>query len=203
MTSEKKEGHSSDRGSCANHNSPNLWIIGLVGVGLVSFFCYALFNKQENIPSVQDLAQDVMVMGQQAAYIPPGCATCPTVTNCFPGAAGSGQQIALMNPNCATCPNVAQCFPQGLPNPAQQAAFNPRGNGRMMWSNVQSVAQRTPMAVPIFRDALMPHQFRGVCERCHVVKPDIAISINAPLPHDYRGVCSNCHLIQGPNQGVR
>lgn len=56
-------------------------------------------------------------------------------------------------------------------------------------------------APPIFRDAVMPHQFRGVCENCHTVKPDITIPANAAMPHVYRGVCSNCHQIS-PVQNV-
>ncbi|MBF0386932.1 MAG: magnetochrome domain-containing protein [Candidatus Omnitrophica bacterium] len=56
-------------------------------------------------------------------------------------------------------------------------------------------------APPIFRDAAMLHQFRGVCENCHVVNPDITIPANASLPHNYRGVCSNCHQI-APTAGA-
>lgn len=60
----------------------------------------------------------------------------------------------------------------------------------------QAVALTQPVkAPPIFRDAVMPHKFRGVCENCHVVNPDIAISSSAVPPHAYRGVCSNCHTI--------
>jgi len=211
MTIEKKEPHAGHHASCANRNAPNLWIIGTIVVALVIFFCYALFSKHEKIPSMEEMPQEVMAMSgiQQAAFVPPGCATCPTVTNCFPGAAGSAQQIALMNPNCSTCPSVTNCFP-GAAAPAQQAAFTrpncpirPYGTQNYSGNAIQPIAFGAQAAQPIpgiapviFRDALMPHEYRGVCELCHIVKPDIAISINAQMPHVYRGVCSNCHLIQ-------
>jgi len=186
MTVEKKETRSEKHNSCANSNSKNLWIAGIIVVGLVFFFCVALFNNRERVPPVRDNPQDVMSMGgQQVAYVPPGCATCPTVTNCFPNATSPTQQVAFRNPTCPVRSNGQPYYAQGTGvNPVQQAAFNPQGNGTMNQAPV------------IFRDALMLHEYRGVCEKCHIVQPDIAISINAQMPHNYRGVCSNCHLIQ-------
>jgi len=58
-------------------------------------------------------------------------------------------------------------------------------------------------APPIFRDAIMPHTFRGVCSNCHTIKPDVPITRDAVLPHKYRGVCSNCHTISGMRAGVQ
>jgi len=183
MTIGKRENHSGNNGSCANRNSPNLWIIAGVVVALVSFFCYALFSNREKIPSVEDMPHEIMAGAQQAAFVPPGCATCPTVTNCFPGATLPAQQAAFNRPNC---PIRSYGSPNYSTNAIQPVAFN---------GMVQPMPGRAPV---IFRDALMPHEYRGVCELCHVVQPDIAISINAQMPHVYRGVCSNCHLIQGP-----
>ncbi|MBF0618655.1 MAG: hypothetical protein HQL19_00645 [Candidatus Omnitrophica bacterium] len=274
MSSEKKKNEAWEYGSCVNLSSKSLWIIGTIILGLATFFCVAVFSSAKKPIPMPDQVHGVMVQGAQqvafqpgqetvvlggalqAAYVPPGCATCPTVTNCFPGAAGSAQQVALTNPNCATCPSVAQCFPQGI-NGAQQVAFRPgcavgvqqvafqrpvysgircprcnhsyidqnagangfsrcprcganiTMNSQAQGAGIQNVAFTQPMAgqangAPmIFRDAVMPHEYRGVCERCHVVNPDIAIPITAQMPHNYRGVCSNCHLIQGLTTGAK
>lgn len=116
--------------------------------------------------------------GFAAAALPPNCTTCPNFTQCFPQGNTGAQQAAFSNPNCATYPNAAQCFPNG-----------------------QTVALTQPLtatnAPPIFRDAVMSHEFRGVCENCHIVRPDITIQATAQMPHEYRGVCSNCHAILG------
>ena len=230
-------GHKGHHDSCANRNLRNFWIIGLAVFAVVSFFCYALFSQRDKVPSVEDMPQEVLAMpeAQQAAFVPPGCATCPTVTNCFPGATPA-QQAAFVPPGCVNCPTVTNCFP-GAAVPAQQAAFmrpncpirnystnsmqpiafgngaacpiafgNQGNNGQMYLPNAQNIAFTQPTtgtAPVIFRDALMTHEYRGVCELCHVVQPDIAIPINAQMPHVYRGVCSNCHVIQGLNPGVR
>jgi hypothetical protein len=112
-----------------------------------------------------------------------GSAQCP---RCF-GFIPFGQMmnpmtnVALPPPNCMTCPSVTQCFPNG-----------------------QTVALTQPATTPppIFRDAVMLHEFRGVCENCHIVRPDIPIQSNAQMPHKYRGVCSNCHVILGLKAGA-
>lgn len=109
--------------------------------------------------------------GNTVAYVPPNCAL---GQNLQQGLAHGKAVAATIPPNCATCPSVAQCFPQGS----------------AVAANVATVA---PI---IYRDALMPHEFRGVCSSCHQIKPDVAITANAPMLHEYRGVCSNCHVIQ-------
>ncbi len=125
----------------------------------------------------QPLAQDPSM--QQVAVTNPH-AGCPSFTQCFPPAGGGAQPVAFTNPH-AGCPSFTQCFPQG--SATAVALTNP----------VMGAAAR--FAPPIFRDAVIPHAFRGVCENCHIVNPDIPISINAQLPHEFRGVCSNCHVI--------
>jgi hypothetical protein len=89
----------------------------------------------------------------------------------------------------------------------QQVAFNngyrpncvvPGSGFRQV--NMQPVAMAgTHSGPPIFRDAQMLHAFRGVCENCHIVSPDIPIPASAQQRHEYRGVCSNCHAILGLN----
>ncbi|MBF0217210.1 MAG: hypothetical protein HQL30_09495 [Candidatus Omnitrophica bacterium] len=123
------------------------------------------------------------------------CANCggtlPLNNRPAAGAAGSGggfTNVALPA-NCMVCPNVTQCFP-----PGQAVALT---------QTTPAQAQTTlGQAPPIFRDAIMPHAFRGVCENCHIVRPDIAIQSTAQMPHGYRGVCSNCHLIIGLKAGA-
>ena len=141
----------------------------------------AAYSGQGSIsyPGVQQNAQT----GRQAAFSP-NCATCPNFTQCFPNAGQTGQQAAF-SPNCATCPNFTQCFPNAGQT-GQQAAFQ----GTMT------------AAPPIFRDAQMPHEYRGVCSNCHVINPDIPIRANAQMPHEYRGVCSNCHVISQTGAGT-
>lgn len=121
---------------------------------------------------------------QLAATFAPGCVTCPNFTQCFPNAStGQGNQLAAYNP---ACPSFTQCYPTANAGQGGQlAAF-----------------QTTNAAPAIFRDAQMLHEFRGVCENCHVVMPDIAIKANAQLPHSYRGVCSNCHTIVNTPAGA-
>jgi hypothetical protein len=102
---------------------------------------------------------------------------------------GQMAQAAAFSPGCVTCPNFTQCFPNATAGQGGQlAAFQ--------------LQKTTTLGSPIFRDAQMPHEFRGVCENCHEVKPDIPIKASAQLPHTYRGVCSNCHAIVGTAAGA-
>ncbi|MBF0254303.1 MAG: magnetochrome domain-containing protein [Candidatus Omnitrophica bacterium] len=104
---------------------------------------------------------------QPVAYVPPNCATCPNVTQCFPNAGNSMQPVAYaprrfpnvgnsmqpvayVPPNCATCPNVTQCFPNA--GPMQPVAMT-----------------QTIPPPPIYTNAIMPHGYRGVCSNCHTV----------------------------------
>ncbi|MBF0479906.1 MAG: hypothetical protein HQL26_10530 [Candidatus Omnitrophica bacterium] len=181
MEKHVKNGASCKNGSCSSTGVKNMWIIGFSIVLLATLFCAAMFKVKESpLPFQDPNAQNVVVLpgGQQAAYIPPGCATCPTVTQCFPQGTNAAQQAAYIPPGCATCPTVTQCFPQATTG-GQQVAFT-----------------QPTSAPPIFRDSVMGHRFRGVCENCHIVSPDIAIPMSTTkAPHDYRGVCSNCHVI--------
>lgn len=120
---------------------------------------------------------------QPAALVNPHAA-CPSFTQCFPPATGGMQPVAFTNPH-AGCPNFSQCFPQGS---AQAVAL----------TNPIMGAAAAAVAPPIFRDAVMKHVFRGVCENCHVVNPDVPIFSTAQPTHGYRGVCSNCHVINVP-----
>ncbi|MBF0486022.1 MAG: magnetochrome domain-containing protein [Candidatus Omnitrophica bacterium] len=211
--------------SYTSTNTKSVWMAGGAVIVLVTLFCLAMFKTTDNSWPVQDAGQGGMGFsggGQQVAFANPNCATCPSVAQCFPQGTGSAQQVAFTNPNCATCPSFTQCFPQGTTG-AQQAAYTPgcaqqvafgrpvcpigsqqRGMGRMLmggqanggYKNI-AFTQTTP--APIFRDAVMPHEYRGVCENCHIVKPDISIQATAQMPHEYRGVCSNCHVILGLN----
>ncbi|MBF0521985.1 MAG: magnetochrome domain-containing protein [Candidatus Omnitrophica bacterium] len=164
---------------------------------------------------------------QQAAYVPPNCAVCPNVAQCFPPATGGGQQIAFqpncptgtqifnqwqaqagqqaayIPPGCMTCPTVTQCFPPATTGGAgQQIAYT--GRNGCVFPGARTVALTKPIpgqtkAPAILRDAIMMHEFRGVCENCHVIMtPNVpAIPANAQAPHEYRGICSKCHVIQG------
>ncbi|MEI6437192.1 MAG: hypothetical protein WCO69_00405 [Candidatus Omnitrophota bacterium] len=217
---------------CTGSGTRNVWLAGAAVTVLFVLFCTALF-KGGNVP----LPGQSVGRGngaQQAAFIPPACATCPTVTQCFPNATTNpAQPAAFIPPGCATCPTVTNCFPNATP-PAQPVAF---GQGRQMgtftcpqckftfndvncwnrgYTRCPRCGQMIPVAPkanngfqqialnqgvtppPIFRDANMLHEFRGVCENCHVVRPDITIPANTTqMPHVYRGVCSNCHQING------
>jgi len=105
---------------------------------------------------------------------------------------GLGIQSKLFtNPNRASWPNAPQYLPQRGTVQAFAAANSLMGG-----------ATSSSSVPPIFRDAVMPHAFRGVCENCHVVNPDIPISATARMPHQYRGVCSNCHVILGASSGT-
>lgn len=90
-------------------------------------------------------------------------------------------------------------------NPANPptTAIIPANTGAVAPVALQQAQTGQPLAPPIFRDAVMPHEYRGVCENCHVIRSDIPIQANALMPHPYRGVCSNCHQILGTPAGAQ
>lgn len=143
----------------------------------------SLAPSQQNGPAypnyAQPLAQDP---GMQQVAVTNPHAGCPSFTQCFPPAGGGAQPVAFTNPH-AGCPSFAQCFPQG--SATAVALTQP----------IMGAATAAATAPPIFRDAVLLHPFRGVCENCHIVSPDIPITMKAQLPHPFRGVCSNCHAI--------
>ncbi len=173
-------------------------------------FCYRNLNDSaissgsianSNIANIFSPPQAQAV---QPAVFSAGCAANPTAANCFPNM--PMQQVAFA-PGCATNPTAANCFPSA---PMQQVAFAPGCGGNASaancfpYGNVQRIALTKPLkaAPPIFRDAVMPHAYRGVCSNCHIIKPDVPIPSNAKMPHEYRGVCSNCHRILGTSAGA-
>ena len=147
----------------------------------------SLLPAYPNCPIYQNYASSNPQTGglQPVALVNPHAA-CPSFTQCFPPTSGGMQPVAFTNPH-AGCPNFTQCFPQGS---AQAVALtNP----------VMGLAANA-VPPPIFRDATMRHVFRGICETCHIVNPDVPISSAATPTHGYRGVCSNCHVINAsPN----
>lgn len=94
-------------------------------------------------------------------------------------------------PNCKALMARAGVYPQNQVN-------NTVGAAQVALQSTTNVS-----APPIFRDAVMPHSYRGVCENCHIVRADIPIAANAQMPHPYRGVCSNCHKILGTQAGAQ
>lgn len=231
---------------CSTTNARSVWIVGITITVLVTLFCVAMF-KGGDVPlpgqPVGAGSRGTTGAGQQVAFVPPACATCPTVTQCFPGApAPSAAQPVAFAPNCAQqvgftpgcaqpaawvpCPVPGRQLGGGQMNAGQNANaircpqcnyaysdanFWNRGYSRCPRCGLmirvpnqanpvnQGFQQVAAMQPPvIFRDAVMLHQFRGVCENCHVVNPDIAIPAStAQVPHGFRGVCSNCHTILG------
>lgn len=200
-------------------NAQGIWIVGIVIVLLVALACIGICHLQDN--SLPAMDADQTAGGQQAAFMPPNCATCPAAPQCFPAGTPVAQQIAFNN-NCMQAAAYNPCMQAAAYTPGcmQAAAFQnnqavapqtdwgqsqgmrqPQANNNT-WgvSTVAAVGQTAPP--PIFRDAVMPHRFRGVCENCHIVKPDIAIPASAQPAHAYRGVCSNCHTILGLNAGA-
>ncbi|MBF0386916.1 MAG: hypothetical protein HQL20_03575 [Candidatus Omnitrophica bacterium] len=240
--------HDKDGTSCTTTNAKNVWIAGITVTLLVTLFCVAMF-KGGDVPLPGQPVGAGTAAGQQAAYVPPACATCPTVTQCFPGAPApaTGALPVAFAPGCAQqvgftpgCAQPAAWVPCPVPGrqpgmgmglglgagagqnagalrcPQCNFVFNdanywnrgytrcPRCQGMLRVpvqgnTGLQRVAAVQPLSPPpIFRDAQMLHQFRGVCENCHVVNPDIAIpAATAQVPHNFRGVCSNCHTILG------
>jgi len=104
------------------------------------------------------------------------------------------------------CPNCKQIMARSGAYYQQQnmqnngAYLNTPGN---MAAGARVALQSQTAAPPIYRDAVMPHPYRGVCENCHLVRADIPIAASAQMPHPYRGVCSNCHQIQGVAAGAQ
>lgn len=161
-------------GSCARANAQSAWMLGIGAIVLVTIASVAMFS------STTDAALPTSAsLGQQAGFFAGS-----------PGGAGSAlyaptqhqmaplQQVALPS-GCATCPSVAQCFPQGAA--AQQAAFARGGclvPGTMgaLGAAGQQAAMTQPQlqttvvaAPPITRQAIMPHEYRGVCSNCHAI----------------------------------
>ncbi|MBF0384261.1 MAG: magnetochrome domain-containing protein [Candidatus Omnitrophica bacterium] len=145
---------------------------------------------------------------QQAAFSNPNSFNYPNFNQQFPQGPGMGQQGPFFQgPNMTNCPICKFSFNDPLSAnrgfawcPRCKASIPFRSNGN--FTNV-ALTNTVNSAPPIFRDALMPHKFRGVCENCHIVKPDIAIPATAQMPHEYRGVCSNCHKILGTKAGAQ
>lgn len=230
-------------GKCTTTNARNVWIAGITVTILVTLFCVMMF-KGGDIPLPGQPVGPGNVTGaagRQVAFVPPACATCPTVTQCFPGAPapGAAQPVAFtpgcaqqvgFTPGCAQpaawvpCPVPGRQMGAGQMNAGQNAGalrcpqcnyvFNDANYWNRGYSRCPRCGQMIPVPAqqggggfqqvaamqppPIFRDAVMLHQFRGVCENCHVVNPDIAIPAStAQVPHGFRGVCSNCHTILG------
>jgi Magnetochrome domain len=215
-------------GGCAGETSKNIWLIGIAGIIIVTLFSIAMFKSgAKKLPTntaMQPVAFNSMldgplVGGFQQAALPPGCVTCPTVTQCFPGQALPQQPVAFQQaalpPGCVTCPTVTQCFPGQMPSqsrpPMQPVAFTTNKTAPIIFRDaimphkfrgVCSSCHIIKADIPIFRDAVMPHPYRGVCSNCHKIKPDIPITANAKLAHEYRGVCSNCHIVSGAKAGA-
>lgn len=112
-----------------------------------------------------------------------------------------------MNDGFPQCPNCKQIMARGgvySQNPnIQNNALRAGSTWNTAAASRVAMQQAAPAAPPIFRDAVMPHEYRGVCENCHIVKADIPIQANALMPHPYRGVCSNCHKISGTPAGAQ
>lgn len=192
-------------------NAQGIWIIGIFIVLFVALCCFAIFRIKDNPLPITETEQ-VTTGPEQAAFTPPACTTCPMAPQCFPTGTPVAQQIAFNN-NCMqpagftggcmqpagfTGGCVRPVAFQGDPALGQQQPILDQNQG---FTNIAFGGQKTPPQ--IFRDAVMPHQFRGICENCHIVNPDIAIPASAQLVHEYRGVCSNCHTILGLNAGAR
>lgn len=155
--------------SCAQTHVKNVWVVGIAVIVLVSIFCIAIFNKPKPSTTLP-MPMTAQGVAMEGFAVPmPQYQMDPLLQQMAP------QTVALGNAYGPFCP----------PNGRYQSA---------MTRVAQAGAHAGP---PIFRDALMPHQYRGVCENCHIVSPDIPIPANAAMRHEYRGVCSNCHTILG------
>ncbi|MBF0330800.1 MAG: hypothetical protein HQL17_02600 [Candidatus Omnitrophica bacterium] len=242
-----KKGATPHKVSCRNTHASSVWWMGGGVVLVATVLCVIMFSSSDRAMPLQGMpVQGSTVLqggGQQAAFIPPNCATCPTAPQCFPGATPA-QQVAY-TPGCAQqvgyTPGCAQPVAFAVPNRSvgAQPLSAGQNTGRLqcphcnyVYSDPNALARGASQcprcqniiqmaapgngfttvalpqpikgAPPIFRDALMPHKFRGVCERCHQVNPDIAIpATTTQAPHTYRGVCSNCHMILGLQGGVK
>ncbi|MBF0252862.1 MAG: hypothetical protein HQL29_03505 [Candidatus Omnitrophica bacterium] len=178
-------------GSCANESSKQIWVIGIVGIILVTLFSIAMFNSGAKKLPADTAMQAVAFNGfMQQAAVPPACATCPTVAQCFPAQPVAFQQGGNP-PQGAVCPTGNQYY-SAQPMQQQQQSVMQQG---MQQVALAMATPATATAPVIFRDAIMPHEFRGVCSNCHVIQADIPILRDAIMPHNYRGVCSNCHKI--------
>ncbi len=178
--SAKAEAEAETGDSCAKDNVKNVWVVGIAVIVLVSIFCIALFNnpkpsttRSQALPQMPMPAQGVAMEGF-AVPIPQ--------YQMDPILQQFGPQTVAMGNYGPTCP------PNGRYQPG------------MMTPVAMAGAHSGP---PIFRDAQMLHQFRGVCENCHIVSPDIPIPPSAQMVHEYRGVCSNCHTILGLTDTAR
>lgn len=157
--------------SCARTHVKNVWVVGVAVIVLVSIFCIALFNNPK--PSTT-LSQPMPLNAQGVAM----------------------EGFTMPMPQYQMDPILQQIAPQPVAFGTYGPACPP--NGRYQPAMMTPVAMAGAHAgPPIFRDAMMLHQFRGVCENCHIVSPDIPIPPSAQMVHEYRGVCSNCHVILG------
>ncbi len=175
------------KGPCSGQHGRSAWMLGGSVVFLAIILSVAMFKTRDSAWTGQNVASGA---AQQAAFRP----NCPTGFQ--PVAFNQGQGM-MRCPRCNTAFNDPNCARRGFAQcPRCQNMISMRGQGGRGFANV--ALTRPGVAVPIFRDAAMLHEFRGVCENCHTVNPDIAIPANTTqVLHGYRGVCSNCHTITG------
>ena len=160
-------------GTCANLNVKSIWVVGIAVIVLVSIFCFAMIsNTGKSVPQGAS-----MVMQPVAMTIPPEGFMPYQMDPLVQWGMQGMQPAAVYGPNCPIYPQAG--------TPQQAAPARPYyGNGGYYGNNpnvvpyypqtavqpvamVQPVPQTVPQAPAIFRDAVMQHEYRGVCENCH------------------------------------
>ncbi|MBF0594557.1 MAG: hypothetical protein HQL22_06285 [Candidatus Omnitrophica bacterium] len=138
-------------------------------------------------------AQPAALTTAPRATPPVGWAPCPIPRRQMAAGQNSG---TILCPQCRFSYNDPNFWNRGYSRcPRCQSMIPMATPGSPGFQQVAGTALTPP---PIFRDAVMLHPFRGICENCHVVRPDIAIPAGTTqVPHGFRGVCSNCHTILG------
>lgn len=179
--------------TCVNSNAKAIWAIGITVVILVLIVSIALSKGEKHNSTTQKLRNQPVAWTQTHTQF-----TCPFCQSLFQvpyAALGESLQCPHCLGQIATGNNVNNTGPA-----MSQVMFFLRGQGQGQGRTAGSQTHIPPPT--IFRDAVMPHEYRGVCSNCHVIKAAIPIPSSALMPHEYRGVCSNCHVIIKP-AGVR
>ncbi len=162
---------------CANLNVKSIWVVGVAVIVLVTIFCFAMIGK----PGQPAFQSAPMVAQPVAMTIPPEGFMPYQMDPVMQWGMQGMQPVASYGPNCPIYPNAGSPYPQSgvtqqvMPgysygNSPSVVPYYPQATTVQPVAAVQPAQQQVlPQAPPIFRDAVMGHEYRGVCENCHKV----------------------------------
>ena len=165
---------------CANLNVKSIWVVGVAVIILVTVFCFAMISNPGKPASqiAPMMAQPVAMTIPPEGFVP--YPMDPVLQWGMQGGMQGMQPVASYGPNCPIYPNAGASYPPAAAgqqmmagnyygNNPNVAPYYPQPAVMQPVAAVQPAQSMTPQAPPIFRDAVMKHEYRGVCENCHKI----------------------------------